>query len=151
MGLASLVIEDPVMPLHFGRHGTDELTSVAEAVGKLKAALSARQGQSLVIVARTALLRFEPLPLILEHVCAHAATGVDGLFLSSLKKIEDLQAIRAVVNIPIILGSAPGISRADAAARGVRFRLQGHAVLAACAKAIHDTYGHLKGEGEAGA
>jgi carboxyvinyl-carboxyphosphonate phosphorylmutase len=148
-GLAGLAIEDLVMPLHFARHGADELTSVPEAVGKLKAALSARQDPSLVIVARTASLRLEPLPKVLERARAYAATGVDGLFVTSLKKLEDLDAIRAVVSIPIVLGSAPGISRADSAARGVRFRLQGHAVLAACAKAMHDTYTHLKADGDA--
>jgi 2-methylisocitrate lyase-like PEP mutase family enzyme len=34
------------------------------------------------------------------------------------------------------------------AARGVRFRLQGHSVLAACAKAMHDTYMHLKADAD---
>ena len=56
---------------------------------------------------------------------------------------EQLDAVRAAVTIPIVCGSTPGIQRADLAARGVRFHLQGHAVLAACAKAMFDTYAHL--------
>ena len=148
-GLAGLAIEDLIVPLPFGVQGKDVLISVPEAVGKLKAALSARQDASLVIVARTASLRIEPLPTVLERVRAYAATGVDGLFVTGLKNLQDLDAIHAAVNIPIILGSAPGISRAESAARGVRFRLQGHAVLAACAKAMHDTFMHLKADGDA--
>ena len=147
-GLAGLAIEDLVMPAHFGRKGTDELISVSEAVGKLKAALSVRRDPSLVIVARTASLRIEPLAQVIERARAYASTGVDALFLTSLKKLEDLDAIHAAVKIPIILGSAPGIARADVAARGVRFRLQGHSVLAACAKAMHDTYMHLKADAD---
>lgn len=147
-GLAGLAIEDLVMPAHFGRQGVDELISVREAVGKLKAALSVRRDASLVIVARTASLRIESTAQVVERARAYAGTGVDALFLTSLKKLEDLDALRAAVHIPIILGSAPGISRADVAARGVRFRLQGHAVLAACAKAMHDTYMHLKADAD---
>src|SRR5262245_25817820 len=147
-GLSGLAIEDLVMPAHFGRKGADELISVREAVGKLKAALSARRDPSLVIVARTASLRIEPVAQVAERARAYAGTGVDALFVTSLKRLEDLDAIRAAVDIPIILGSAPELARADVAARGVRFRLQGHAVLAACAKAMHDTYMHLKADAD---
>ena len=146
-GLAGLAIEDLVMPAHFGRNGAPELIGVPEAIGKLKAALSARQDASLVLVARTAALRVEPIALVVERARAYAATGVDALFLSGLKRLGDLDAIRAAVDIPIILGSAPGISRAEAQARGVRFRLQGHAVLAVCAKAMYETYAHFKADG----
>lgn len=150
-GLAGLAIEDLAMPANFGRHGADELISVPEAVGKLKAALSARRDPALVITARSASLRIEPIAKVVERVRAYAATGVDALFLTSLRDLKDLDAVRAAVDLPIILGSAPGISRADVQARGVRFRLQGHAVLAACAKAMHDTYMHLKADGDADA
>jgi oxaloacetate decarboxylase len=147
-GLAGLAIEDLVMPAHFGRRGEPELIGVQEAVGKLKAALSARQDASLVIAARTAALRIEPIARVVERTRAYAATGVDALFVTGLKKVDDLDAIRAAVRIPIILGSAPDISRAEGEARGVRFRLQGHAVLAICAKAMYDTYMHFKADGD---
>jgi carboxyvinyl-carboxyphosphonate phosphorylmutase len=147
-GLAGLAIEDLVMPAHFGRKGALELISVPEAVGKLKAALAARSDPSLVIVARTASLRVDPIAQVVERTRAYAGTGVDALFLSGLKKVEDLDAIRAAVDIPIIVGSTPGIRGAELQKRGVRFRLQGHAVLAAVAKAMYDTYMHLKAEGD---
>ena len=143
-GLAGLAIEDLIMPLPFGVHGKDVLIPVPEAVGKLKAALSARQDSSLVIVARTASLRIEPLPVVLERLRAYVGAGVDALFVTGVKHLADLEATCKAVHIPVTLGSAPDISRADSAACGVRFRLQGHAVLAACAKAMHDTYMHLK-------
>ena len=87
-GLAGLAIEDLVMPAHFARHGADELISVQEAVGKLKAALSARRDASLVIAARTASLRIEPMAQVVERARAYAGTGVDALFVTSLKKLD---------------------------------------------------------------
>jgi carboxyvinyl-carboxyphosphonate phosphorylmutase len=150
-GLAGLAIEDLVMPAQFGRKGAPELISIAEAVGKLKAALAARSDPSLVIAARTASLRIDPIAKVVERVRAYAGAGVDALFLTRLKKLEDLDAIRAAVDIPIIVGNAPELSRADLEARGVRFRLQGHAVLAAVAKAMFDTYTHFREDGDAAA
>lgn len=150
-GLAGLAIEDLAMPAHFGRRGVPELISVQEAIGKLEAALAARRDASLVIAARTAALRIEPIARVVERARAYAATGVDALFVTGLTKLEDLDAIRGAVDLPIVLGSAPGISRADVEARGVRFRLQGHAVLAVCAKAMYDTYVHFKADGDAAA
>ena len=147
-GLDGLAIEDLVMPAHFGRRGEPELIGVQEAVGKLQAALAARQDASLVIAARTAALRIEAIARVVERTRAYAATGVDALFVTGLERVEDLDAIRAAVDIPIILGSAPGISRAEVEARGVRFRLQGHSVLAVCAKAMYDTYVHFKADGD---
>lgn len=146
-GLAGLALEDLVMPAQFGRAGTPELISIAEAVGKLKAALAARSDPSLVIAARTASLRIEPIERVVERARAYAGAGVDALFLTRLKKLEDLDAIRAAVDIPIIVGRAE-IPRAELEARGVRFRLQGHAVLAAVAKAMYDTYTHLAEDGD---
>ena len=147
-GLAGLSIEDLVMPARFGRKAAPDLVSVEEAIGKLKAALSARRDASLLIVARTAALRMEPIARVVERVRAYAGTGVDGLFLTRLKSLDDLDAIRAVVDIPIIVGRAPELPRAELEARGVRFRLQGHAVLPAVAKTMYEIYRHLGADGD---
>jgi carboxyvinyl-carboxyphosphonate phosphorylmutase len=142
-GLAGLAIEDLVMPARFGAGGVDELISIDEMKGKLRAALSARRDPLLLIAARTASVRIEKIDSVVARVRAYAATGVDAIFVTSLKKLEDLDAIRAAVTLPIILGSAPDLKRDDLAARGVRFCLVGHSVVAASAKAMRDTYAHL--------
>jgi carboxyvinyl-carboxyphosphonate phosphorylmutase len=146
-GLAGLAIEDLVMPSRFGHTGPDELISIGEAQGKLRAALQARQDPSLVIVARTASVRTEPIADVVSRVRAYEATGVDGVFVTGLKNIEHLDAIRAALKCPIVLGTAPGISNDEVEKRGVRFRLQGHPPVAAAAKALYETYRHLYGGG----
>lgn len=146
-GLAGLAIEDLVMPARFGAGGVDELVSTGEMLGKLRAALAARRDPLLLIAARTASVRMEKIDSVVARVRAYAATGVDAIFVTGLKKLEDLDAIRAAVTLPIIIGTAPGLKREDLAARGVRFCLQGHAAVAATAKALRDTYAHLFGGG----
>lgn len=149
-GVAGLSIEDLVMPARFGAQGASELVSVDEMKGKLRAALSARRDPLLLIVARTASLKVDNIESVVARARAYAATGVDALFITGLKKLEDLDAIRAAVGLPIIVGTAPGLNRDDLAARGVRFCLQGHAAVAAAVKALRDTYAHLYAGGTPG-
>ena len=148
-GLAGLAIEDLVMPSRFGNNGPEELISVEEAKGKLRAALDARQDPSLVIVGRTAALKVDPIDKVVARVRGFAETGVDGIFLSGLEKLPDLDAIRAATKLPIIVGSAP-IKREELAARGVRFCLQGHGVIPAVVKAMREVFTHLHGGGAPG-
>jgi len=144
-GLAGLAIEDLVMPSRFGAEA-DELISVEEAKGKLRAALDARQDPSLVIVGRTAALKVDPIEKVVQRVRGFSETGIDGIFLSGLEKVSDLDAVRAATKLPIIVGSAP-IKREELAARGVRFCLQGHGVIPAVVKAMREVFSHLHGGG----
>ena len=79
---------------------------------------------------------------------AYAATGIDAIFITGLKKIADFDAVRAAVTLPIIVGRAPDIKREELAARGVRFVLQGHQPVAAAVKALRETYAHLVNGGD---
>ena len=143
-GVSALAVEDVAQPARFGQpEGTMALVSLEEMAGKLRAALSAREDPSLVIVGRIAALRVEDTERTVARAKAYAATGVDALFITGLKQLTDLEAIHAAVALPIIVGSAPGLKREDLAARGVRILLQGHQPVAAAVKALHEIYTHL--------
>ena len=143
-GVSAIAIEDVAQPTRFGeRQGKLLLVSTEEMVGKLRAAVSARQDPSLVIVGRVAALKVEDVHRTVTRAKAYAATGVDAIFITGLKKLAEFDAIRAAIALPIILGSTPDISREDLAERGVRILIQGHQPIAAAAKALHVTYSHL--------
>lgn len=144
-GVSALSIEDTALPTPFGQpEGTDTLISTEEMVGKLHAAVAARQDPSLIIAGRTAALKVEDIERTVVRAKAYAATGVDAIFIVGQEKPEQIEAIHAAVKLPIIIGSAPAsLTREDLAARGVRILLQGHQPIAAAAKALHDTYTHL--------
>ena len=55
-GVAALTIEDTLLPAAFGDAG-EGLISTPEMLGKLRAAVAARQDPSLVIIGRTSALR----------------------------------------------------------------------------------------------
>jgi len=144
-GVSALSIEDTALPLRFGQpEGTDELISVGEMVGKLKAAVAARRDPSLVIAGRTAALKVEDTERTVARVKAYAATGVDAIFIIGVESLDQVRAVHDAVKLPVIVGSAPAsLKREDLAACGARILLQGHQPVAAAVKALHETYTHL--------
>jgi carboxyvinyl-carboxyphosphonate phosphorylmutase len=145
-GVSAMSLEDTVLPTPYGQaEGKDDLISVNEMVGKLKAGVLARRDPSLIIAGRTAALKVEGTEGTVARVKAYAATGVDAIFIIGLEKLEQLEAVQAAANgLPIIVGSAPpALKREELAARGARILLQGHQPVAAAVKALRETYDHL--------
>jgi carboxyvinyl-carboxyphosphonate phosphorylmutase len=144
-GVSALSIEDTGLPVRFGQpEGKDELISTAEMVGKLRAAVKARQDPSLIIAGRTAALKVEDTERTVARVRAYAATGVDAIFIIGVESLDQVRAVHDAVKLPVIVGSAPAsLKREDLAACGARILLQGHQPVAAAVKALHETYAHL--------
>lgn len=148
-GVSAMSIEDTALPARFGqKEGAEELISIEEMVGKLKAAVQARTDPSLVIAGRTAALKLEDTARAVARAKAYEATGVDAIFIIGVESLEQVEAIHKAVKLPIIVGSAPAsIKREDLAARGARILLQGHQPVAAAVKALREVYSHLYGGG----
>src|ERR1700674_3555281 len=129
-GAAGLTIEDTLLPQAFGQTGT-QLIPLEEGVGKMKAAVDARDDPALMIMARTV---------------AYEGTGVDALFLTGVKTHAELEAISAATKLPIVLGGLPEemIDLDYLANRRVRIALQGHAPFAAATQAVYETLKALR-------
>lgn len=145
-GVAALMIEDLALPTRFGK-SAPELVSTEEMIGKLRAAVAAREDPSLFVMARTAALKAEDAHSAAARARAYAGTGVDAIYVTGLKRLEDFDTVRAAVTLPIVVGTAPALRREDLETRGVRLLLQGHQPVAAAVKALHETYTHLYGGG----
>ena len=96
-GVSALTIEDTLLPPRFGRKQGEELISVPEFVGKLKAAVAARQDASLVIIGRIAALRSEGIQGAITRANACADAGVDGIFLTGAQAREEIEAIQNLI------------------------------------------------------
>jgi carboxyvinyl-carboxyphosphonate phosphorylmutase len=145
-GVGGLTIEDTDLPRSYGTDGA-RLTSIEEGVGKMRAALTAREDKSLVIVGRTAAMSMTNTDDALARARAYANAGVDAIFFVGLRDAAQLAAARdALPAVPIILGGAPQSlqDRAMLAAHGVRIALQGHQPFAAAVRAVHDTMRALR-------
>jgi oxaloacetate decarboxylase len=144
-GVAALTIEDTLLPAPYGG-GKDSLIPTAEAVGKMRAALSARSDPELIVVGRTSALPFAGVDEAVARARAYQAAGVDAVFFVGMKSRAQLDAVAPAVGLPIFLGNA-GPELTDPsylASRGVRVALQGHQPFMAAVRAAHDTLKALR-------
>src|SRR5215813_8753748 len=102
-GVAGLSIEDTDLPTPFATT-KPRLTSIAEGVGKMKAALAGRQDPALCIAGRTSAVQISGLDDAIARGKAYEQVGVDALFFVGVRTRAELDALSAATKIPIILG-----------------------------------------------
>jgi carboxyvinyl-carboxyphosphonate phosphorylmutase len=145
-GIAALSIEDTLLPEPFASGGKARLIPIEEGVGKMKAAVAARRDPLLVIAARTSATAITGLEDAKARVSAYSKTGVDAIFLAGTQSRAEVEGIRAVTGLPIILGGVPAsmMDHAFFAANGVKVCLQGHQPVQAAVQAVYATMKALR-------
>ncbi len=144
-GVSALTIEDTLLPKAYGSSGAS-LISIDEGIGKMKAALSGRTDNAMVVAGRTSALAIEGVEGAIARVKAYESAGVDAVFLAGAKTRAELEAIRAEVDLPLLLGGAGGElnDKEFLASVGVKVALQGHLPFQAAIKAAYDTLKALR-------
>jgi oxaloacetate decarboxylase len=144
-GVSALTIEDTLLPTAFGGE-EGQLLSIAEGVGKMRAALAGRQDTRLVIVGRTSAIGITGVEDTIARLKAYEAAGVDMLFMAGLKNREQLDAVASAVNKPLFLGSVPEdmMDLDYLSARKVRVCLQGHHQFWAGVQGVYSTLKALR-------
>lgn len=145
-GIAALTIEDTLLPAQFGRKSTD-LISVAEGVGKIRAALEARVDPELSIIARThaGVLNVDE---VISRTVAYQQAGADGICIVGIEDFEHLEKIAEHLNVPLMLvtyGNPKLRDDARLAKLGVRIVVNGHGAYFAAIKATYDCLREQRG------
>jgi len=152
-GVAAVQIEDQVMPKRCGHFAGKQVVPREEMIGKIKAALDARQ-DDLVIIARTDAR--EPLGLeeAIERAEAYAEAGADVTFVEAPRSREELELIgrRLARRAPQVVnlmegGLTPLVELADLERMGFKIVLYANSVLRASLKAVQDILLHLRQRG----
>ena len=109
-GAAMVQIEDQTFPKRCGHLDGKGVVPVREMVGKLKAALDARQSSETLILARTDALAVEGIDAALERAEAYLATGVDARFIEALRSPEqmDVACARFAHRVPLLANMVEG-------------------------------------------
>ncbi|HEY4041815.1 MAG TPA: isocitrate lyase/PEP mutase family protein [Rhodopila sp.] len=144
-GVAALMVEDTLLPRAFGET-RPSLISLEEGVGKMRAALAAREDKSLTIIGRTSAPSITGVADGISRLKAYEAAGVDALFIAGGLTRQDLDLIAGEVRVPLMLGGVPAdlLDKEYLASRGVRVALHGHQPFSAAVKAIYDTMKALR-------
>jgi len=143
-GVAGIMIEDTVLPRQFGET-TPTLTTLDEGIGKMRAALAAREDKSLVIIGRTSAAAIAGPDEALKRARAYAKEGVDALFFAGGVTKDLLEALHAEIKIPLMLGGGGSVGdKAYLGSMGVRVALQGHQPFSAAVQAVYTTLKALR-------
>lgn len=145
-GIAALTLEDTLLPAQFGRKSYD-LISVDEGVGKLRAALEARDDSAMAIIGRTH-AGVQSLPEVIERTRAYQQAGADAICLVGVEGFVQLEAIAENLQVPLMLVTYGNPQLRDdqrLAELGVRIVVNGHAAYFAAIKATYDSLREQRG------
>jgi carboxyvinyl-carboxyphosphonate phosphorylmutase len=145
-GVAAMTLEDTVLPRPYG-DGKVTLISLEEGMGRVRAALAARDDPSFCIVARSGVVAVNGVEDAVARTRAYTASGADALFYTGIRTRAELDAVATVATLPIIIGGVEGTEINDKeylAARGVRIALQGHQPIMAAQQAVYATLKALR-------
>ena len=153
-GAAMIQLEDQTFPKRCGHLDGKAVIPVAEACGKLKAALDARHDAGTLILARTDALAVEGLDAALDRAEAYLACGVDALFIEALRTPEQMDAAcrRFAQRVPLLAnmvegGKTPVQDAGELGARGFRIVIFPGGTARAVAHTLQAYYQSLKTHG----
>jgi len=151
-GVACVQLEDQVSPKKCGHMIGRELITMQEMVGKIHAAVDARENDDFMIMARTDARTEFGIEAAIERGKAYEEAGADLLFIESPETEEEMKAITTSFNVPVLAnmiehGRTPLLSAQKLEDIGYDLVIFCVSSTYAAAKAIQDLMNTLKAEG----
>ena len=109
-GACAIQLEDQSFPKRCGHLADKRLVTQSEMVGKIKAALDARQDDNTLIIARTDARAVDGFEAALARGLAFKEAGADILFIEAPQSLEEMQKITATfaAYIPLLANMVEG-------------------------------------------
>ncbi|MGH7233650.1 MAG: methylisocitrate lyase [Nitrospiraceae bacterium] len=156
-GLAGIQLEDQELPKKCGHLPGKRLVAASEMIGKIRAAVAARQDPDFVIVARSDARAVEGLDAAVQRALAYVEAGADAVFPEALESPEEFRAFarglaQRRVEVPLManmteFGRTPYLSVSEFEDLGYRLVLFPVTALRMASKAIENTLLELKSFG----
>ena len=110
MGASGIQLEDQTYPKRCGHLAGKSLVPTSEMVGKIKAALDAREDADTVIVARTDAIAVEGFDAAMVRAKAYADAGADVLFVEAPQTTEHQQTLGTTFagKVPLLANMVEG-------------------------------------------
>ena len=153
-GAAAIQLEDQAFPKRCGHLDGKTLISKAEMVGKIKAALDARNNQDMHIIARTDARAVEGLSAAMDRAEADCEAGADILFIEAPQSLDEMKQLTAQFSgrIPLLAnmvegGKTPIQSTDELAEIGYKIAIFPGGAVRAIAHHLTDYFGQLIANG----
>ncbi|MGI4797165.1 MAG: isocitrate lyase/PEP mutase family protein [Janthinobacterium lividum] len=153
-GASAIQLEDQTMPKRCGHLRDKVLISTDEMVGKLHAALDARQSKDTLIIARTDAVAVEGVGPAIERARRYAEAGADILFVEAPQNVEQLATVTSALKglCPLMAnmvdgGDTPPLPRAELDRLGFRLVIFPGGIVRALARTAQAYYASLAQHG----
>ncbi len=152
-GLAGLHLEDQILPKKCGHMEGKQVVPVDEMVGKIRAAVAARQNPDLVLIARTDARAPHGLDEALRRAEACAEAGADVLFVEALQGEGEIERVRRELpEVPMLFnwvegGKTPPLDLATIAELGFAMIIMPIGTMLAATAAMQTFLARLKADG----
>jgi len=153
-GAAAIQLEDQAFPKRCGHLDGKTLISKAEMIGKIKAALDARNNQDIQIIARTDARAVEGLSAAMDRAEAYCEAGADILFIEAPQSLDEMKQLTAQFagRIPLLAnmvegGKTPIQSTDELAEIGYKIAIFPGGAVRAIAHHLTDYFGQLIANG----
>lgn len=107
-GAAALQLEDQVAPKKCGHMTGRQIVSLEEMVGKIEAAVAARQNPDFLIIARTDARTVHGIDDAITRGKAYERAGADVLFIESPESVDEMKTITSSFNVPVLANMVEG-------------------------------------------
>src|SRR5437660_3893908 len=101
-GLAGCHIEDQEFPKRCGHLSGKSIVDVEEMVGRIKAAVAARQDPDFMIIARTDARAVEDFDRAIERAGEYLAAGADAIFPEALQSADEFRDFAKEIDLPLL-------------------------------------------------
>jgi 2-methylisocitrate lyase-like PEP mutase family enzyme len=153
-GASAIQLEDQVFPKRCGHLAGKAVIPAVEMVGKIRAAVDARQSPETLIVGRTDAAAVEGLDRAIERGRLYAEAGADILFVEAPRTRDDLAKVAKELGgtAPLLAnmvegGNTPLLTKDELAGIGFRLVIFPGGIVRALARTARDYYANLKSHG----
>ena len=151
-GAAAIQIEDQEFPKKCGHTLGRKVVPLEDMATKIRVAADTRDDADFLIVARTDARTTHGIDEALRRGEAFAEAGADVLFIESPESEEEMARIGRSFDAPLLAnmvpdGRTPMLSKARLEEVGYKIAIYPSAGFVAAARALHDSYAHLRDTG----
>src|SRR5690554_1444479 len=152
-GATVIQLEDQTFPKKCGHFEDKSVVPATEMVQKLHAAVDARSGSDLLIMARTDAAATHGIDEAIDRANRYLEAGADISFVEGPRTADDIRRVAEQVPGPklinlVVGGKTPLLEREELGAMGYALVLYANAGLQAAIRALQQVYTHLKEHGD---
>lgn len=152
-GAAALHLEDQVMPKKCGHFEGKDLIPAEEMVGKIRAALAARDDPDFLIIARTDARTVVGLPEAIARARLYSSAGADAIFVETPRSVDEYAQIRSALPDTLLVadvtegGKSPALTAAEYYELGFQVVLFSASAIRAVMQTLRTFYAKARAEG----